>query len=414
MKLILSHPTGNANVRAAVEGLAKSRILYQFYTSLASFPNSMLDKLGRLTILSEIQRRSFDPALQDFTKIYPWREIGRAFATKLKFTKLLQHEKGYFCIDNVYKSFDKYIAFQLNQGSKNGVKGIYAYEDGAAYSFMAAKKLGLTCLYDLPIGYWKAARALLRDESQIRPEWASTLIGFKDSQEKLNRKDEELRLADQIFVASSFTAKTLQDYDGKLAPIKVIPYGFPPVAVDRTYEPALNKKKLKILFVGGLSQRKGIANLFDAIKDLKDYIQLTIVGKKVVDDCKALNKTLNSHCWIPSLPHDQILNLMKKQDVLVFPSLFEGFGLVITEAMSQGTPVITTERTAGPDIIRNGENGWLIEAGSTESLKSAIENLLSNFSLLCEVGKEAMETAKKRPWQIYGLELSEAIKEFIS
>lgn len=47
------------------------------------------------------------------------------------------------------------------------------------------------------------------------------------------------------------------------------------------------------------------------------------------------------------MPHDQILNLMRTQDVFVFPSLFEGYGLVVAEAMSQGTPVITTSRTCG-------------------------------------------------------------------
>ena len=50
---------------------------------------------------------------------------------------------------------------------------------------------------------------------------------------------------------------------------------------------------------------------------------------------------------------------MKEHDVLIFPSLFEGFGLVITEAMAQGTPVITTDRTAGPDVISDNENGCL-------------------------------------------------------
>ena len=52
---------------------------------------------------------------------------------------------------------------------------------------------------------------------------------------------------------------------------------------------------------------------------------------------------------------------MREHDVFVFPSLFEGFGLVITESMSQGTPVITTDRTAGPDLIKNDENGWLLK-----------------------------------------------------
>src|SRR5206468_9345000 len=98
--------------------------------------------------------------------------------------------------------------------------------------------------------------------------------------------------------------------------------------------------------------------------------------------------------WIPSLPHQQILKLMHEHDVLVFPSLFEGFGLVITEAMSQGTPVITTERTVGPDIIDHGQNGWIVEAGSTEALQQAIEELIFKPELVAETGLKAIETAR--------------------
>ena len=100
---------------------------------------------------------------------------------------------------------------------------------------------------------------------------------------------------------------------------------------------------------------------------------------------------------------------MREHDVLVFPSLFEGFGLVITEAMSQGTPVITTDRTAGPDLITHGENGWLIKAGSTEDLQQAIEALIGKPDVIAANGRAAMETAKKRPWEKYGQELSDAI-----
>ena len=100
---------------------------------------------------------------------------------------------------------------------------------------------------------------------------------------------------------------------------------------------------------------------------------------------------------------------MQEHDVLLFPSLFEGFGLVITEAMSQGTPVITTDRTAGPDLIDHGENGWIVEAGSTLALKTCIEQLIEKPETIVKVGKAAIETARKRPWEVYGKELAEAI-----
>jgi len=169
---------------------------------------------------------------------------------------------------------------------------------------------------------------------------------------------------------------------------------------------------LKLLFVGGLSQRKGIANLFEAVKSFGANIELTLVGHKGSDNCPALDDALARHHWIPSLSNADILQLMREQDVFIFPSLFEGFGLVITEAMSQGMPVITTDRTAGADFIEHGKNGWLVEAGSTDALRAAIEELLQHPGKIEKAGREARETASKRPWEIYGKELAEAIIKY--
>jgi glycosyltransferase involved in cell wall biosynthesis len=195
-----------------------------------------------------------------------------------------------------------------------------------------------------------------------------------------------------------------------LAPIEVIPYGFPPTGGIRQYAKISQNRPLKLLFVGGLSQRKGIANLFSAVEKLKGHVELTVIGHKPKNNCPALNEALSKHRWINSLPHAEILKKMREHDVLLFPSLFEGFGLVITEAMSQGTPVITTERTAGPDLIEHGQNGWITEAGSTGALQESIEEILRHPQLIEQVGNEAMKTASTRPWNLYGHELSKALQ----
>ncbi|WP_162343328.1 glycosyltransferase family 4 protein [Cyclobacterium salsum] len=406
--LIASHPTGNANSRAVVNGFYDARLLSEFHTAIAVFPGSILYRLGGIRPFSEVRRRSLDKKYSICTSTHPWRELGRLMAAKAGFTRMIQHETGCFCVDAVYRSLDQKIATSLLKAKRKGVNGIYSYEDGAFHSFNKAKELNLNCFYDLPIGYWKSARKFLEKERANRPEWADTLTGLNDSEEKLRRKDKELEMADRIFVASTFTAQTLGDFTGKLAPIHVIPYGFPPVSKPKIYS-NISNRPLKLLFVGGLSQRKGIAQLFEAVEALGKQVELTIIGNKTGAPCAALDAALNKHRWIRSLPHQKILKEMRGHDVFVFPSLFEGFGLVITEAMSQGTPVITTERTAGPDIIDHGENGWIVEAGSTHALQSTLENLIHRPRLIEMAGSAAREAAKKRPWEVYGKELSQAI-----
>jgi glycosyltransferase involved in cell wall biosynthesis len=410
MKIIFSHPTGNANSRAASVGLAKAGMLYEFHTTLATFPSNLPGKISAFSPFAELKRRSFDPLIQPLTTMHPRMELGRMVASKIGLRKLTQHEKGFFSIDSVYRNLDNSVARRIGRLYSEGLQGVYAYEDGALASFKMAKQLGVKCFYDLPIGYWRSSKKFLDKEREKWPDWASTLTGLIDSDEKLLNKDEELQLADHLFVASSFTAHTLKEYPGKLPPVEVIPYGFPAISRERTYTCFANKRRLKILFVGGLSQRKGIADLFAAVDKLDRFIELTVVGSKPLAPCPVLDAALSRHRWISSLPHNEILRLMQEQDVFVFPSLFEGFGLVITEAMSQGTPVITTDRTAGPDIIKNNENGWLVEAGNTALLRLAIENLLQNPGKIKHAGVAARETASKRPWEVYGSELTAAIK----
>jgi glycosyltransferase involved in cell wall biosynthesis len=410
MKLIIYHPQGNANVRASAIAFAEANLLAQYHTSIACFPGSFLDSIAGFGFLSEIRRRKLDTLLKPFTHTSPITELGRIISLRAGFNKLTTPEKGLFCVQAVTQNLDKKVAAGLKKAMHNGVDAVYAYEDGAVFSFQEAQRLRLQRFYDLPTGYWRAKLRILEEEKKRFPEWQSTITGLFDSKEKLARKDEEIKMADRIFVASKFTASTLKDFPGILPPVEVIPYGFPGIGPVRDYVGSKSQLPIKLLFVGNLSQQKGIANLFKAVDAIGNRVSLTLVGQKANDDCAALNIELSKHRWIPSLPHHEILQIMRAHDVLVFPTLFDGFGLVISEAMSQGTPVIATNNSAGPDLIEHGRNGWLVEAGSTPSLQAVIEKLVENPASIAKAGFEAMETARLRPWDTFRTELSDAIK----
>ncbi|PPK87529.1 glycosyltransferase involved in cell wall biosynthesis [Neolewinella xylanilytica] len=406
----VSHPTGNANLRAALDGLEAAGLLECFYTAIATFPGNTFDKLGQIGPFNDFNRRAYSPALEIHTHLFPWLELGRLLATRLGLKRLTRHETGPLSVDAIYRSLDKRVANRLR---RKRTQAIYAYEDGAAYSFEVAKQLGLSTLYDLPIGYWRASRKLLGQVATDHPDWAMTIKGMQDSEEKLARKDREIALADHIYVASSFTAKTLEDYPEQLPPVSVIPYGFPTPVTNRKYENAQGRP-LRLLFVGGLSQRKGLLEMFQAIAPFGKRIELTVIGRLPEEACPPLNEYLAKHRYIESLPHREILRTMQQHDVLLFPSHFEGFGLVITEAMSQGTPVITTERTAGPDLITQGQDGYVVPAGSAEAISELLEELLVRPQTVAELGRAAVRTAAGRPWSKYGYELATSVAQQVT
>ncbi len=410
-QIILIHPTGNANVRATLQALYEGKMLKRFFTSIACFNGNIFEKLSRLKGLSEFNRRRFDEYLQPFTTSVSLKELSRLLALKLKLNVLVKHETGQLSVDAVYQSLDKHVAKWIENSEKDTINGVYAFEDGAEYVFEVAKRNGIKTFYDLPTGYWRTKIEILEAQRNSYPEWRSTINALIDSEAKLSRKDHELELADCIFVASQFTADSLRTYPGKLPKVSVIPYGFPDVNDKIKIKEIQKDTPLKLLFVGSLSQQKGIANLFEAVNLLVDKVELTVVGRKSSFNCEALNIGLSKYTWIPSLPHSEILELMHASDLLVFPTLFDGFGLVITESMSQGTPVITTYNCAGPDLIENGRNGWLFNAGSTEELTAIISNLYKHPESIVKAGIQAIETARQRPWSKFRQELIEKINE---
>jgi glycosyltransferase involved in cell wall biosynthesis len=105
------------------------------------------------------------------------------------------------------------------------------------------------------------------------------------------------------------------------------------------------------------------------------------VGNKAVSELQCFELALEQHRWIPSLSHDEVLSLMREHDVFIFFTFFEGFGLVITEAMSQGVPVVTTDRTAGLILKR-----WSDVLDCCDSffptIKEVLLNILDNPELI--------------------------------
>ena len=166
-----------------------------------------------------------------------------------------------------------------------------------------------------------------------------------------------------------------------------------------------------MLFAGSLGQRKGLSYLLDAVARMKGHAELTLLGAKTVPDCPALNAAVREHRWIPSLPHDELLAEMERQDVLALPSLFEGFGLVILEAMSRGLPVIATPHTAGPDVIEDGVDGFIVPIRSAEMIAVKLEILRRDPERLLAMKAAARRKALTLTWDAYRRRLVDAVRE---
>jgi glycosyltransferase involved in cell wall biosynthesis len=406
--IIGSHPTGNANVREAMLGLLEAGLLSEFHTCLAPRRMDAWVRLLPASIREQVLRRELPETLRRVTRTHPWRELGRFAAPRLHLGRLTRHGDGPLSVDGVYRDLDTAVARRVARS--RSIRGVYAYEDGAAATFAAARRLGLRCLYDLPIGHWKAARRIQEEEASLQPAWAATLVALQDDAAKLARKDEELELADHVFAASSFTRETLKGVVRPGVRVDVIPYGAPAMPVGVARIPRPPGAPLRVLFVGGLSQRKGLSYLFEAVRRAGSAVNLTVVGRKAGGACQALDAELCRCNYVPSAPHAEILRLMAAHDVFVFPSLFEGFGLVLLEAMACGLPIIATSHTAAPDLIVDGVQGHIVPIRDADRIAGHLQMLAGNPDMLAGMSWAAIERAAQIRWETYRTTLAERVR----
>jgi starch synthase len=409
--LIFSHATGNANVRHAALGLFRAGLLEEFWTCLNFQAPALLERMLPGQVLGQLRRRAYPSELSTAIHTRPFHEIVRLFAPKFGFPGLVKHETGPFSVDAVYRALDRAVARRLRKGNFSAV---YSYEDGAQFSFLEARRRGICTLYDLPIGYWRAARTLLLDEAERKPEWAATLSGNLDSAAKTERKDAELALADVVFVASSYTRRTLGEAADFKGTVVVVPYGSPTFMPITPTRAPVSSKKLRVLFVGSLGQRKGLSYLFDACREVQSAVRLTLIGQKPLEPCPVLDRELSAVRWIPSCPHQEILAEMAAHDVFVFPSLFEGFGLVLLEALAMGLPVITTAHTAGPDLIHEGVEGFIVPIRDSSAIAERLELLHREPARRAEMSRRARLRASEFSWGNYEETLAACVRQAIA
>jgi glycosyltransferase involved in cell wall biosynthesis len=247
-------------------------------------------------------------------------------------------------------------------------------------------------------------RAILKAERDLRPECADSLNKEWElalPPEDVDRLVDETTMAEHWIAASSFTRETLMDSGIPRARIHVVPYGvdldlFRPSAEPRR-GPA-PERKLRLLFVGTINQRKGIKYLLEAIALLpKHRVELVVCGR-VVDDLSLFAGLRDQVDIRPSVSAEGLLEAYQTADVFVFPSLAEGFGHVLLEAMACGLPVISTRRTAAPDLIRPGMEGFLVEPGCPAEIAGRIEQFLIHPNWCHEMGALARHRAEQFTW----------------
>jgi glycosyltransferase involved in cell wall biosynthesis len=391
--ILLSHPTGNEFVRAALDAFDRDGMLEEFWTTLSWNPKSAMGRLLPPRLRQTLERRAFSETIRARTHSVPFRET-------------LRLSIGAFSIDAVLRDLDQKVADHLRK--IDILDAVYAYEDAALETFRAARDRGFKRVYDLPIAYWQLSQRLLCEEAERYPDWEPTLVGTRDSEEKLSRKSEELQLAQLVICPSSFVLESLPAEARAKKQCVVAPFGAPNVDLNR--DGGKRSGPLRLLFAGALTQRKGLADLFAAMKLVNSKnVELVVMGSLL----RSLDWYRDRFCdfiYEPPRPHGEVLRLMQSCDVFVLPSIVEGRALVQQEAMACGLPVIATKNGGADDAIVDGETGFLVPIRSPEAIAEKINWFLANRANLDGMGIAARKRAAEFTWRGYGEKIVAAVR----
>ena len=162
---------------------------------------------------------------------------------------------------------------------------------------------------------------------------------------------------------------------------------------------------LRLLFVGNVIPRKGLHVLLAALPRLSGDWRLNVVGRLNVDSRyaaklrrRATEAGLNDRItWRGDLSDADLAAEMAAAHVLVVPSSYEGFGIVYLEGMGFGLPALGTTAGAAGEIIRDGENGYLIAPNDAAGLAERLAALAADRSLLARLGTAALTTYQRAP-----------------
>lgn len=222
------------------------------------------------------------------------------------------------------------------------------------------------------------------------------------------REQKEFAIADHMVVPSNFIKQSYVEHgiDGKR--VHVVPHG---VDIDRFTPTEMPDGKFTALFVGQIQHRKGVLDLLDAWEQAALPDARLVFGGVVQPELKKIVAAYQKELKNIELPGfiDPAVWL-KKSHLFAFPSLEEGFALVVTEAMAAGRPALVTENVGAKDFVKK-DNGFVVEAGDIAAIAKSLRYAYDNRQQLETMGRNARRAVEGWSWNEAGELLVKTYKQ---
>lgn len=288
---------------------------------------------------------------------------------------------------------------------------IHTWPLGALRTLKTAARLGIPTVLERCNAHTRFAYEVVQKECERLDVPLPPNHEHFYNREILRIEEEEYRLADGLLCPSDFVVKTFLEQG--IASKKLLRhiYGFDEKEYFPNEQAPDPKGGLRMLFVGVCAVRKGVHYALEAWLQSPAHRNgvFQIAGEFLPAYARKLSSQL-AHPSVKVLGHrTDVADLMRKSDILVLPSIEEGFGLVVAEAMGSGcVPLISDACT---DICRHMENGLVHRVGDVKTLAEQITMLHENRALLKQLRDASLRAAPGFTWKAAGVELLKVYRE---
>lgn len=281
---------------------------------------------------------------------------------------------------------------------ERGLDGVIGFEHGCLGSLQVARELGRPSVVVFASVHHRLREKWVDPEYVREPDWAdrSETVLAKRGVRRDQRRDREAETAGRVVANSRFTRSSLLDAGVPADKVVAVPLGLPPPQPE-AFTREGRGGPLKIVYAGTVALHKGFHYLQRAMLALNSpHLSLDVYGPvRVKRSALAVADHIHFHGAVSA---DRLARAYREADLLVFPTLCDGFGQVVAEALSWGVPVICSENSGAADFIRDGENGYRVRAADVQALTDALARCLDERGKLPAMREAAVRTVREWTW----------------
>ncbi len=291
---------------------------------------------------------------------------------------------------------------------------IHAWSLGALETLKTAARLGIPTVLERPNAHTRFAYEVVQKECDRLGVPLPTNHEHAYNQNILSKEEEEYRLAYRLLCPSEFTARTFVEQGFSRKQLARHFYGYDENAYYPEPQARTGDGGLRVLFVGVCAVRKGLHFALEAWLRSPAHERGTfLIAGEFLPAYEEKLRAMLAHPSVRVLGHrNDVPELMRKSDVLILPTIEEGFGLVCTEAMGSGCVPVVSE--ACTDLCQHMKNAMVHRIGDVEALTEHLSMLDRDRGLLEKLRNGGLKTAPSITWNAAGNRLLDVYRNVIA